>query len=376
MHLLMISGDRGILQNKRGAFWYTLEEFSKHWQHIDIICPNAAGRAENMISGTEFDLPELVTFHPSPHALCFQPWWIFERGKAIHERNACDVMTVHEYPPFYNGIGAKWLHTLTGIPYALEIHHIVGYPEPASLTERIGYVLSRWYLKTDALRAKKVRVVNRHMAQLLGQWGLPVSKIEMIPSFYLDAEMLHRVGRPPMAYDVVCAARLVRNKGLKSVIDAVATLPACRLLLIGDGPERASLEAYVARKNLSGSVTFTGWLPTQAAVLEAMRSARVFVMSSTSEGGPRVLLEAMACGMPVISTRVGIAPDVISDGKNGILYSGSSAELAGHIRFLLENDTLRETMGKEAVNIAPRFERTVALAAYADFLKYLSHSNQ
>src|SRR5688572_26205291 len=80
MKLLMISGDRSILQGKKGAFWYTLEEFAKHWERIDVICPKPQAMQKQM---TENGPSQNVFFHPSPRGLWYQPWWIGKKGKEL-----------------------------------------------------------------------------------------------------------------------------------------------------------------------------------------------------------------------------------------------------------------------------------------------------
>ena len=83
-----------------------------------------------------------------------------------------------------------------------------------------------------------------------------------------------------------------------------------------------------------------------------------------------MLLEAMALGLPVISTRVGIAPYVIRDNVNGLFTDGTSDDLAQKIQMLLRDKNLRKRLGEEARKITG-FEREVAVESYADFLKSL-----
>src|SRR3989338_387984 len=100
MRLLMISGDRSILQGKKGAFWYMLEEFRKHWERIDVICPKSAPHPHLLPKGEGISPFENVFFHSSPHGLWYQPRWIVKTGKALIREHRHDVMSVHEYPPF------------------------------------------------------------------------------------------------------------------------------------------------------------------------------------------------------------------------------------------------------------------------------------
>lgn len=363
MKLLMISGDRSILQGKKGAFFYTLQEFSKQWERIDIICPR---------SGKELSPFPNVHFHPNPGGLLSQPFWILKKGKELAALCRHDVVTVHDYPPFYNGIGARWLHRKTGIPYATEIHHIVGYPVAANLTERIGAILSRLLLPFLLSRTRGVRVVNEQVKSVLMSWGIPTAKIHIVPSFYLDRELLKPDSTIAKEWDIVFCGRLVPNKGLGNVLEAVSKLPKTKLLVIGDGPERARCER-IARA-LGDRVRFTGWMRNNHDVYRAIQSGKIFVMNSLSEGGPRVALEAMALGIPVIATKVGVLPEVLENMVNGLFTTGEPENLKEKLQILLQDDALRSRMGKAAEHAVQRFERVSLIRRYADFLKNLTPS--
>lgn len=364
MKLLMVSGDRAAVAGKMGPFAYTLESLTRHFDEIHVITPRPAHAAPVAIPG--------VHFHPSPWSLVRQPKWITQRGQHILSAAGPWVMTVHEYPPFYNGRGARKLHALTGVPYALEIHHIVGYPQPASRSERAGLLLSRWHLAYAARRATAVRTVNGDVQRILIGWGAPEQKVQVVPSFYLDAEALQLPPPVEHAYDVVIAGRMAPNKGIPDVLAAVAALPDVRLLVIGDGPLRQQMVQLARRLGIAPRVTFAGWLHDQEDVLRAMRSARVFVMNSRSEGGPRTALEAMALGMPVVVTKVGVMPDVVREGVNGLFTTGMPEDLAACVRRLLDDAPLRERLGLAARSVLRTFERTETIARYADFLRSLA----
>jgi len=365
MKLLMISGDRSMLQGKKGAFWYTLEAFAKEWDRVDVIVPRAAG--------LKTEAPSFfgnVYFHPSPRGLWYQPSWIKFRGKQLAERFKHDVMTVHEYPPFYNGIGARGLSRVTGVPYVLEIHHLVGYPSGGSPAETIGRLLSHAYLPFATRMANGVRTVSKATAETLISWGVPQQKIRVVPSFYLDPAVFATLGdAPPLQYDLVFTGRLAANKGIPEIFQALKELPRVTMLVIGDGPERPRLEKLARELGIAPRVEFRGWLPTQRDVFRAMRSARILVMNSKSEGGPRVPLEAMAIGIPVIVTRVGVMPDVIVDRVNGVFTTGESTDLVEKIRAVLADDALRERMSSEGTRIVERFNREKLIANYGHFLR-------
>jgi glycosyltransferase involved in cell wall biosynthesis len=373
MKLVMIGGDRSILQGKKSAFWYTLQAFAPHWDRIDVLCPYAANPCCEPVSPQCYKpVGGEVYFHPSPWPLMVQPLWVLKRGKELFRDQRFDVMTAHEYPPFYNGMGAWRLSRATGVPYAMEIHHIVGYPQASSPTELVGRLLSRAILQFDSRPAKVVRVVNTATKELLTKWGVDPAKPKVVPSFYLDGEAIAAIGDCPVTADAVCCGRLVANKRFDAVIDAVALLPGVRLTIIGDGPDRERLKARTRERGVAPRVRFAGWLPDQDAVLRAMKSAKVFIMNSASEGGPRVLLEAMALGMPVLTTRVGIATDVVQDGVNALFTDGTAEDLADKLQRLLASDPLRTKLGMGAARVIDRFNRTALIGEYAKFLQSLA----
>lgn len=356
----MISGDRNLAVGNPCAFHRTLEGLAKEFSRIDIITPRVPHPT------VASPMPN-VYVHPSPWPLVRQPQWIVRKGTELVRAHGHAVMTVQDYPPFYNGIGARLLSRRTKTPYVLEVHHVVGWPRAANVTERIGRYLSRIYLPLAARSAAAVRVVNRTTATLLATWGVPPDTLHIVPSFYLDADALHPSDGPP-AYDVAFCARLVANKGLFEFLRGMALVPEARACVIGDGPLRLPAEDLCRRLGIAGRVRFTGWLPAGEQI-DAMRAANVFVMCSKSEGGPRVVLEAMACGVAVVATPVGIVPELFT-GENGSLTTGTPDDIAAKTQALLSDDARRRAMGERArASVLPRFDAAQTLPAYAHFLQ-------
>ena len=144
----------------------------------------------------------------------------------------------------------------------------------------------------------------------------------------------------PQAFVIGSVGRLQDVKDQATLIAAFALLcrmlpqEPLRLVLVGDGPLRAPLASQVASSGLQDRVWLAG---ARADVAPVMRGFSLFALSSIAEGTPVTLLEAMASGLPVVSTAVGGIPDLVADGANGVLVPPSNPEamaqaLAAYVR--------------------------------------------
>ena len=173
---------------------------------------------------------------------------------------------------------------------------------------------------------------------------------------------------------VLCVARLVEDKDHACLLDAFAKvlehMPQARLRLVGEGPLEAELRARMAQAPLAGKVEI---LPATTDVAACCRSARVFALSSLREGTPNVLLEAMACGLPAVATRVGGIPFLLRE-ENGLMAPvGDAAGLAAGIVRLLRDPELAQRMGKAGRERVERdFPFSTMIAAHEElFARFL-----
>jgi glycosyltransferase involved in cell wall biosynthesis len=138
-------------------------------------------------------------------------------------------------------------------------------------------------------------------------------------------------------------------KGQLVLLEAVAQLVAdghdLRLELVGDGPMRAQVERAARQLGIERSVEIAGALGHPDA-LARVQAADVFCLPSFAEGVPVVLMEAMALGVPVLTTRIMGTPELVQDGVSGLLVApGSREDLAAGLRRLIEDEALRRALG-------------------------------
>ena len=373
MKLLMITGlgsARDLASGKKGAFYNTLEEFHKYWDRIDIMAPRdkRQEKRDKVLFGNVF-------VHISPWPLVFHPFWFLKKGLEIYKEQKFDLMTVHEFPPFYNGIGARLLWQKTRVPYILEIFHIPGYPKAANIKEFVYRFLSKLFIRFDSSKAKVIRVMNRRQVpNFLIKAGVPREKIIYIPAIYVDTEIFKPMNLHK-EYDLIFVGRLENNKRINLLLQAAGKLKVqsgkLKVLIVGDGPLKENLKLKIKNLKLQDNVLLYGWAKDSQEVAELLNKSKILVMPSYNEGGPRVVLEAMACGVPVLATSVGIVPDIINDRESGRIINWSAEDIAIKAGELLSNTEEYNKYRQAGLEIIKQFEKKAAIKNYADKLKQL-----
>jgi glycosyltransferase involved in cell wall biosynthesis len=352
--LLMISGDTALAEGKRGAFYNTLEEFHKHWDRIDIICPRSNQKPKNQ----NLKFFNNVEVHPSPWPKILQSLWILKTGLKIYKAYKFDIMTVHEYPPFYNGLGARLLWRKIKIPYVLELMHIPGLPKPANLKEALYKILAGVFIGWDSARAKAVRVINRNeVPSFLRLAGVSEDKIKHIPAFYIDFNIFKPLNLEKK-YDLIFVGRLEKNKGIDLLLE-IAKKSNLKILIVGAGSMHDSIKSKI--ENCKLKIVLHGFAKDSHEIANLINQSRALIMLSYNEGGPRVILEALACGVPVVATSVGIVPEII-DGTNGKIIDWSADDAIS---------AFNETRNLNSRIDLYKFEKSIAIKNYADKIKEL-----
>ncbi|KND49406.1 MAG: glycogen(starch) synthase [Parcubacteria bacterium C7867-008] len=214
--------------------------------------------------------------------------------------------------------------------------------------------------------ARTIIVPSEYLKRIVTTWGIPVEKIHVVyNALSIDEEIPSRKLAP---HTIVSVARLVPWKGMKGLIDAMSivrtSVPDATLTIIGDGPERKELEGYAP----PGVVQFTGSLP-HAETLSYMQAADMFVLNSEYEGLSHVLIEALLLGKPIVASDAGGNPELVIDGKNGIIVPTKNTQaLAEAIIRVLIDASFAKQLSEGTTTVQERFTLDAMLAGTADIL--------
>ncbi len=179
-----------------------------------------------------------------------------------------------------------------------------------------------------------------------------LKKTDVIIPNAIFNENVYKLSPPQEREKVICAVgRLNRQKRFDLLIEAFSSvadkIPEYKLIIYGEGELRDELQGLIDEKGLTDRITLPGTNPN---ALQEVNKASVYVLSSDYEGMPNVLMEAMALGVPCISTRCDMGPEeLIENGKNGILVDmGSSEKIGEAIMKILENPELAKTLSENS----------------------------
>jgi glycosyltransferase involved in cell wall biosynthesis len=171
--------------------------------------------------------------------------------------------------------------------------------------------------------------------------------------------------------------RLVPIKQVHVLVDAIALVQrelAVRLIITGDGPERASLDARARAAGVGSITTFAGWRDDLVATYAPLDA---FALTSKNEGTPVALIEAMAAGVPVLATAVGGVPDVVTDGETGVLTGQSAADVArALLNIARDRAAAAERAAKAREVVGTRYTDTALVEAVAALYDDLLQRNR
>jgi glycosyltransferase involved in cell wall biosynthesis len=265
---------------------------------------------------------------PGLHWLSGLTYYLGVRSTLRALRRTHGPFVLHAHCAYPDAVGAALVARDIGVPLVVTVH---GSDINASARQRLLRPQIRWALRG----ANRVLAVSRALQERVAALtGLAPGRLACIPCAGYAPEVFHPRPRGDVraALGVGAAERLVLFVGHLFPVKAVDVLMRAwglrarrgslgrdeQLVLVGDGGERARLERLAREEGVAASVRFLGTLP-QARVADWLAAADLLCLPSHSEGSPNVVVEALATGVPVVATRVGGVPDLVSDGVNGVL---------------------------------------------------------
>lgn len=204
----------------------------------------------------------------------------------------------------------------------------------------------------------KITAISNFLAKRAEKLGVKKENIILTPNGVDFSHLPEAVEKIPKR--VICVARLSWEKGLDYLINAwpgvLRETPEAKLVLAGEGNERAEIEEMIKNLGISSSVELKGNLPHDQ-TLKEIKKSEIFICPSLAEGLGIVFIEAQACGVPAIGTKVGGIPDVIQDGENGLLILPKNSEaISEAIIKLLSDKNLAKKLSARALETVKKYD--------------------
>jgi glycosyltransferase involved in cell wall biosynthesis len=285
-------------------------------------------------------------------------WRCVRRLRAVLRDEGVSVSHAHQYGPFFYSALAR---LPVGRSPVLFTEHGRAFPDPPKWTH---WVTNRLLLQ----RRDRVVGVGQGVSRVLVEIeGFPGHRVETIyngvdlPAYGAAApdraSVRSRIDVGPADFVVVQVARLDPIKdhatALRALEHAVRQRPSVRLVIVGDGPQSESIANLVRARELGPYVRLLGH---RSDIPQLLGAADLVLLTSLSEGIPLSLIEAMGAGLPVVATRVGGVPEVVEEGRTGLLApAGDDEQLAGLILRLAADPELRERLGQAGRERAVEF---------------------
>lgn len=312
--------------------------------HFIFACLDEMGTLGGQLQREGF---EIEVFNRQPGI----DWRCMKQLAELMSRRRIQLIHAHQYTPFFYSAASGLFRKR---PAVLFTEHGRWHPDYPS---RKRMLFNRTMLRK---RDRVVGVGEDVRRALIDNEGLPPNRVGVIYNGidlhgfgnvngrdHVRAEVRRELG---IAGSSVVAIQVARLDALKDHITAVQTMaqvvktrPDIHLVMVGDGPEREAISSAIRENSLESSVHLLG---TRSDISQLLESADIFLLTSISEGIPLTILEAMAAGLPVVSTSVGGVPEVVENQKTGLLCEPRDPiQLCNAILRLTNDEPRRHVMG-------------------------------
>ena len=325
------------LQPQHGIFVETrMRKLKQRYPELDITVIAPCPSRSMLVRHSDSILPEMRNgirvFHPAYLTvpllgMYLNPFTLYHSIKAqfkqlLAQGERFDVIDAHYIYP--DTVAASWLAQEFNLP-------LVATARGSDIHLLPDYRIPRWQIKRTLAKVDTAIGVCSDLVTRM-QRLQPKLQHSLVIRNGVDLELFYPIAardqlRDQLGYTnfaILCVGRLVELKGLHKVIDAIQNIDDVTLTLIGDGPQKTALQQQINRLGLQGRVRILAPL-AQAALREHYNAADCLVLASSREGWANVLLEAMACGTPVIATNIWGTPEVVSTPSAGVLMEKRDA---------------------------------------------------
>lgn len=288
-------------------------------------------------------------------------------------RTKRDIRAIARHVQAMRRIAPDVCHVNLRTPYACQYGLLAAFLSRGTRVVAVEHLpLSSQSALRRALKRRSSSRLAAHVA--VGEWAARLVEVDAgLPGGSI--QIIHNgVPAPPVGAPVVrlvdgtvvgAVGRLDPQKGFDTLIEALARIEGVTVVIVGDGPERASLESRARELGVHDRLVITGWRDDARSLLAGFD---VFALPSRYEGFPLVVLEAMQAGVPVVATDVGSVSEAVADGETGLLVTpGDAAELVRALTRLLGDEPLRLRLAEsgralaldhfEANTMAKEYER-------------------
>ena len=297
------------------------------------------------------------------------PWLLYRASlpaaRRLHNDQKFDLIDAHYLYP--DGVAAVWLGAALGLPVVItargsDVTQLPDFPRPRRMIQAAIAAASGLIAVSDALRDRLIELGADPARAVTLRNGI-------------DTDVFHPVDRAAARAalgltgpTLISVGGLIERKRHHLTIDALRQLPGVTLLIVGEGPQRARLQAQIDRLGLSARARLLGPRP-HADLPHFYGAADAMVLASSREGWANVLLESMACGTPVVASNIPGNPEVVRSPEAGVIVAANTADgIADAVRGLLATPPAR-TATRE---YAERFGWTETSAGQLALFRWVS----
>jgi glycosyltransferase involved in cell wall biosynthesis len=273
--------------------------------------------------------------------------------------------------PYFPVFSARLACAMTGSTLYVTWHEFWGTEYWQAYLGKFKGLLGSLVERLALIATKRAITVSPSTRERMAKAGKPGAKI--VPNG-ADLAEISKANPSKEKFDLVFAGRLIGDKHADIFLETVALLkkvfPKIKAAVVGDGPERGKLETLASKLGVEKNVRFAGFVNSRGELLGIFKSSKLFLLPSTREGFGITLLEALACGLPAITSNAETnAAAGLVDGKNGFAVQANAQEFYEKAKLLLSNAAMRKKFSAQAKKsaknyawdkIAEEFEKAVS----------------